>query len=192
MKDEYKEKLKESTSSLGTAVKDGLALGAATEGVNYTYKLLSKQLQERFNVSAEILNDPVNREFIMMASVALLHVGSSVFEDHVPNANKIQKGCELVIEGKTKDNFGKIAGAILPMLGIIGNMMDPDAALDRKIKSLSSELDLDPKRVSTDETPVEPKISAVKSDSSEEAETEVDLEDLLLQDNKKKQVKTEE
>jgi len=138
-KEEPKEKMKETTkldlakqsgNKIKDSIKQGIAVGAATEGANYVFDLISKQL----GLSEEDLNNPVKKELLMGLSVAALHVGSTVFHDQIPGMDKVQTGCELVIQGKSKDNFSAMAKHLVPVLMSASQMMDPKMALERIMK----------------------------------------------------------
>jgi hypothetical protein len=124
------EKMKGSGKKMASAVGHGIKVGAATEGVNFTYELVCNWLHNQFGISKEKLNDPVNREVILAISVAGLHLGSSMLEGQVPGMDKVQTGCELVIEGKAKDHSAVLISTVAPMLMHISDMMDPDKAME--------------------------------------------------------------
>jgi len=121
---------KKSGNIIKDCVKHGVAIGAATEGANYVFKLLSKQL----NLSEEALNNPVKRELLMGLTVAALHMGSTIFKDKIPNMDKVQTGCELVIQGKSKDNFSAMVQHLVPVLTNAVQMMDPKSAFEKMFK----------------------------------------------------------
>jgi hypothetical protein len=115
---------------MAEAAAHGAKVGAATSGADFAYDIVCGWLHNQFGVSKEKLEDPVNREVITAASVALLYLGSSMLEEQVPGMERIQQGCELVIEGKAKDHTMVLMQTAVPMLMHISSLMDPEKAIE--------------------------------------------------------------
>jgi len=126
----YKDALKSSGRKMKGHVQHGMAIGAATEGANYAYQQVAHVLKTQFGVSDETLNDPLKREFITFAALAVTHMGATIF-DEVPGMDKVTEGCELAIEGKAKDNTGAMIQHLLPMLMNVSKAMDPATHMQR-------------------------------------------------------------
>lgn len=126
----YKDALKTSGHKMKDHIKHGMAVGAATEGASYAYQQVAHVLKTQFGVSDEALNDPLKRELITFAALAVTHMGATVF-DEVPGMDKVTKGCELALEGKAKDNTGALIQHLLPMLLNVSKAMDPSTHMQR-------------------------------------------------------------
>lgn len=126
----YKDALKSSGNKMKGHIKHGMAVGAATEGASYAYQQVAHVLKTQFGVSDEALNDPLKRELITFAALAVTHMGATVF-DEVPGMDKVTKGCELALEGKAKDNTGALIQHLLPMLMNVSKAMDPATHMQR-------------------------------------------------------------
>ena len=146
----YKDALKSSGNKMKGHIKHGMAVGAATEGASYAYQQVANVLRTQFGVSEESLNDPIKRELITFAALAVTHMGATVF-DEVPGMDKVTKGCELAIEGKAKDNTGALIQHVLPMLLNVSKAMDPEAQMQRimadaerqRVEALDIDVDVD-------------------------------------------------
>ena len=132
--------LKNSGKIMAKAVGHGIAVGAASEGVNFAYTTLCNYLHIQFGIPMEKLTDPVNKELITAVTVALLHLSSSCLKDTLPGMDKIQYGCELVIEGKAKDHTATLIKNVGPLLKHVSNLMDPKKSLERLSNKMNEEL----------------------------------------------------
>lgn len=160
---------KNSAKTLGERAKHGMAVGAATEGANYAYEFISDKLHSQFGVSKEVLDNPVNRELVMAVAVAMLHMGSEIFDEQLPGMEKVRSGCELVVEGKMKDNFGTILRTAIPLLVQAKDLMDPKQAMSRLVITNTEKV-----RVA-DVAPPPP----VEAPAEEELEEEIILEESI-------------
>jgi len=124
------DKVKSAGSKIGSSIKHGFAVGAATEGANLAFNFFF----EKLGLPKEFLNDPIKKEILMGLSVAALYVGSSVYEEQVPGMKRLQNGCELVIEGKSKDNFTALTSHVLPMLMQASELMKPNSLINSLTK----------------------------------------------------------
>ena len=135
------DKFQESGKRMAGSIGHGVAVAGAEEGVEFAYELICNTLHNQLGISMEKLQDKANREIIMALGVGLLHITSSVAEDVLPGMEHVQKGCELYIEGKSKEHSKLLFKHAFPMLLKASELMNPEKAMERLSKQVQKGLE---------------------------------------------------
>lgn len=120
-----------STEKLTAALAEGAKMGLAAEGVDIAYKYVSHIMTTHLGISKEMLEKPMNKELILMVSMAVLHMGSHLLDGTLPGMSNVRQGCELVIKGKTKDYTQMAVMTLIPGLMQAADRMNPEKNMIR-------------------------------------------------------------
>lgn len=131
-----------STEKLTAALAEGAKMGLAAEGVDVAYRYVSHIMQTKLGISKEMMEKPMNKELILMASMAILHMGSHLLDETLPGMDNVRHGCELVIKGKTKDYTQMAVMTLIPGLLQAADLMNPEKNMVRLAEDVTVSQDL--------------------------------------------------